>query len=229
MCDTQKEKMSKKELAKRYILFIISLFIVAVGVALTKKAELGVSPTSSVANVLSLRFTAFSLGNWLIIWNCILIVGQILILRKNFKLIQLLQVPLSFLFGYFTDIGMWLVSFLKIDSYIMKLLLVILGTIVIGFGVFLAVVANVIMNSAEAFIKAVSDTTDKRFGNVKIAFDLSCVVIAVVLSVLFFDFSIRGTREGTIIAGVFTGLVVNFFQSRLGDKIEKLLTCTGKS
>ncbi len=224
MSDTQQEKMSKKELLKRYILFIVSLFIVAVGVAATKRAELGVSPTSSVANILSLKFTAFSLGNWLIIWNCILIVGQILILRKNFKLIQLLQIPLSFLFGYFTDFGMWLVSFLKIDSYIMELLLVIVGTIIIGFGVFLAVVANVIMNSAEAFIKAVSDTTNKRFGNVKIAFDLSCVVIAVLLSVLFFDFTIKGTREGTIIAGIFTGLVVNFFQSRFGDKIEKLLT-----
>lgn len=224
MSDIQQEKMSRKELIKRYMLFIVSLFIVAVGVAATKRAELGVSPTSSVANILSLKFTEFSLGNWLIIWNCILIVGQILILRKNFKLIQLLQIPLSFLFGYFTDLGMWLVSFLKIDSYIMELLLVIVGTIIIGFGVFLAVVANVIMNSAEAFIKAVSDTTNKRFGNVKIAFDLSCVVIAVLLSVLFFDFTIKGTREGTIIAGIFTGLVVNFFQSRFGDKIEKLLT-----
>ncbi|MDE6023984.1 MAG: YitT family protein [Lachnospiraceae bacterium] len=224
MSETQKDKMSKKEIIKRYILFIISLFIVAVGVAVTKKAELGVSPTSSVANVLSLKFTQLSLGSWLIIWNCLLIVGQILILRKNFQLIQLLQVPLSFLFGYFTDIGMWLVSFLKIDSYIMELLFVIFGTIIIGFGVFLAVVANVIMNSAEAFIKAISDTINKRFGNIKIAFDLSCVVLAVILSVIFFDFSIRGTREGTIIAGVFTGLVVNFFQSKLGATIDRLLT-----
>lgn len=124
-----------------------------------------------------------------------MIVGQILILRKNFKLIQLLQIPLSFLFGYFTDFGMWLVSFLKIDSYIMELLLVIVGTIIIGFGVFLAVVANVIMNSAEAFIKAVSDTTNKRFGNVKIAFDLSCVVIAVLLSVLFLISQLRGQER----------------------------------
>ncbi len=50
---------------------------------------------------------------WLILWNCILIAaGQIMILQKDFKIIQLLQIPLSFLFGYFTDFGMWCVSLL---------------------------------------------------------------------------------------------------------------------
>ena len=100
-----KTKMSKKETAKRYVLFIISLFFSALGVAFTKHGELGVSPISSVANVLSCTKGGFSLGVWLIIWNCILILGQILILRKKFQLIQLLQIPLSFLFGYFTDFG----------------------------------------------------------------------------------------------------------------------------
>ena len=97
--------MSKKETEKRYVLFVISLFISALGVAFTKHGELGVSPISSVANVMSIKLDFFSLGIWLIIWNCVLILGQILILRKKFKPIQLLQIPLSFLFGYFTDFG----------------------------------------------------------------------------------------------------------------------------
>lgn len=217
-------KMSKRELAKRYILFIISLFVVALGVAVTKKAELGVPPTSSIANVLSLKFTLLSLGNWLFIWNLILIAGQVLILRKNFQPIQLLQIPLSFLFGYFTDFGMWLVSFIEVDTYILRILLVVLGTVILAWGVALAVIANVVMNSAEAFIKAISDTTGKQFGNLKIAFDCACVVLTILLSLIFFDFTIKGTREGTIIAAIFTGVVVNFFQSKLGDKIDKLLT-----
>ena len=95
--------MKKTELIKRYILFIISLFFVALGVAVTKKGEMGVSPISSVANVMSYGFTDISLGTWLIIWNCVLIVGQIILLRRAFKPIQLLQIPVSFIFGYFTD------------------------------------------------------------------------------------------------------------------------------
>ena len=212
-----------KELFKRYALFIISLFISALGVAITKKAGLGVSPISSTANVMSLKFTQLSLGNWLIIWNCVLIAGQILILRKKFQWIQLIQIPLSFLFGWFTDFGMWIFSFLDPQSYPLKLACVLVGTVVLGFGIVLSVIANVVMNSGEAFVKAVSDTIHKEFGTVKVVFDISCVILAVVLSMCFFDFKIEGTREGTIIAAVCTGFVVKFFDRLVREPLEKLL------
>ena len=85
-----------RDIIQRYLLFIIGLFFSAMGVAITKKGELGVSPISSVANVMSIRLPQLSLGYWLIIWNCALILGQILLLRQKFQWIQLLQVPLSF-------------------------------------------------------------------------------------------------------------------------------------
>lgn len=215
--------MQKKELVKRYILFIISLFISALGVAITKHGELGVSPISSVANVLSYQFSFLSMGSWLIVWNCVLIVGQILILRKKFEPIQLLQVPLSFLFGYFTDFGMFLVSFIPTDIYVVRLALVVIGVIVLGFGISLSVIANVIMNAGEAFVKAIADTTCKNFGNIKIIFDISCVTLAIILSLIFFDFTLVGTREGTIIAAIFTGFVVKFFSKRLHNTVNNLL------
>lgn len=216
--------MSKKELTKRYILFIISLFFSAIGVAVTKRGELGVSPISSAANVMSIKFTYLSLGMWLIIWNCILIAGQILILRKDFKIIQLLQIPLSFIFGYFTDFGMWCVSFITADKYIIQLILVFSGIIILGFGIALSVIANVIMNSGEAFVKAISDKSGKNFGNIKIGFDVCNVILSILLSVLFFRGSIVGTREGTVITALFTGLVVKFFVKILNPLFKKILS-----
>ena len=216
--------MNKKELTKRYLLFIISLFFSALGVAFTKHGELGVSPTSSIANVISCKYTFWSLGTLLIIWNCILILGQILILRKNFQLIQLLQIPLSFLFGWFTDFGMWIVSYIPVISYAMRLLMVVIGVIILGFGIALSVIADVILNSGEAFVKAISDTADKNFGNVKIAFDITCVVLAILLSLIFFDYKIVGTREGTIISALCTGMVVKAFTQRLSTPLNQLLT-----
>lgn len=215
--------MGKKELIKRYALFIVSLFVSALGVAITKKGELGVSPISSVGNVMSLKFSAVSLGKWLIIWNCLLILGQIVLLRRKFKLIQLLQIPLSFLFGYFTDFGMWLVSFIHPQNYASRLGLVILGTIILGIGVSLAVIANVIMNSGEAFVSALSQTINKEFSSVKIIFDVSCVVISVILSMFFFNFSVQGTREGTIIAALCTGFVVKICCKLSKERIDKVL------
>ena len=73
--------MSKNELIKRYLLFIIGLFFAAIGVAFTKHGELGVSPISSVANVLSCKYSFLSLGTWLVIWNCVLIMMIIVILE----------------------------------------------------------------------------------------------------------------------------------------------------
>lgn len=221
---TAVQKKPAKEIAKRYVLFVISLLIMAIGVAVTKKGEMGVSPPSSVPNILSMKYTVLSLGNWLIIWNCILILGQIVLLRRKFQLIQLLQIPLSFLFGYFTDFAMWLVSFFQVNSYAMRLVMVLLGTVIIGLGVTCSVLANVIMNSGEAFVKAVSDTAHIEFGTMKIVFDITCVVLAVILSLVLFSGSIVGTREGTVIAALCTGWVVKFFKPRLDHPLEKILT-----
>lgn len=214
--------MSRKELAKRYVLFIISLFFAALGVAVTKHGELGVSPISSVANVMSDQFTALSLGEWLILWNCVLILGQVVIRRREFEPIQLLQVPLSFLFGWFTDFGSWLVAGIPVEVYPVRLLLVLAGTVILGFGISLAVLANVVMNSGEAFVKALSDKLWMNFGNVKIGFDVFCVVLAVLLSLLFFH-RVVGTREGTVLAALLTGQVVKFFVKRVRKPVEKLL------
>lgn len=216
--------MSKSEIIKRYVLFIISLFFSALGVAFTKHAELGVSPISSVANVMSCKFDSLSLGVWLIIWNCVLIAGQIIILRKKFEFKQLLQIPLSFLFGWFTDICMRIVSEIPSDSYPVKIIMVLAGIVILAFGISLSVIANVIMNSGEAFVKAISDTTHKEFGNIKIIFDVLCVAIALVLSLAFFNLQIVGTREGTVLSALLTGAVVKLFNNLISKPLNMLLS-----
>lgn len=151
------------------------------------------------------------------------ILGQILILRKRFQWIQLIQVPLSFLFGWFTDISMWIFSFIKPVNYVVQLASVLVGTAVLGFGIALSVIANVVMNSGEAFVKAVSDTVHREFGNVKVVFDVSCVITAVALSLIFFDLQIVGTREGTVISALCTGFVVKPWNKLLRRPVERIL------
>lgn len=210
---------NKKELIMRYVLLIVSLFISGIGIAVTKRGELGVTPISSVANIVSIRFPVLSFGTWLFLWNCLMIVGQIVVLRKDFQWIQLLQIPLSVLFGWFTDFGVWIAGFVPNDGYMVRILLVFLGTGILGFGISLSVIANVVMNSGEAFVKAIADKTNLIFENVKIGFDVSCVILAMILSLIFFPVRIVGTREGTIIAALCTGLVVNFFKKRIHEPL----------
>lgn len=220
--------MNKKEIVVRYIVFILGLFFAGIGVAFTKRGDLGVSPISSVANVISIKYSFLSMGEWLIIWNCVLIVAQILILRRNFKLYQLLQVPLSFLFGYFTDFGTFLVSFIPVKNYAIQLSFLLAGIVILAFGISLSVIANVIMNSGEALVKAISDTVKKEFGYVKVIFDVSCVVSAVVLSLILFQGNIVGTREGTIISACTTGLVVKFITGHIRKGLERIIAILGQ-
>ncbi len=67
------------------------------------------------------------------------------------------------------------------------------------------------------------DTIHKEFGNVKIGFDIFCVVFSLLLSVLFFDGRIQGCREGTIFAALCTGLVVKYSCRLIGRKVEAIL------
>lgn len=215
--------MSKKEIVKRYVLFVVSLFFIGFGIALTKHGALGVSPISSVANVVSLKFTFLSFGTWLTISNFVMLVGQILLLRRHFRPIQLMQIPLSFLFGHFTDFGLWLISMIPNELYVVQLLLVISGIVVLGFGIALSVIANVILNSGEAFVKAIADVTRKDFGNTKIVFDVCWVAFSILLSLIFFQGRLVGTREGTILSAVLVGFVVKFFRSFLQNPLTKQL------
>lgn len=214
--------MKKKELLKRYTLFILCLFFIGLGIALAKHSDLGISPISSVANVLSLKWSFLTLGNWLTVMNCVFIFLQIVILRQKFQLYQLLQLPLSFVFGYFTDFGLWIVKALPNDFYPFQLLLQLLGVAVLGFGIALGVIANVMLNSPEAFVKAVSDTTKKEFGFLKVALDVTMVVIAIVFSLIFFG-KIEGIREGTVITALLVGLCVKFFRGLLSKPLEAFL------
>ena len=97
------------EKRKRYLIFLVGLFVNSLGVSLITKANLGTSPISSIPYVLSLNFP-FTLGNFTIFFSIFLIVLQLIILRKNFKLEHILQIPVSIIFGYFIDLTMILLS-----------------------------------------------------------------------------------------------------------------------
>ena len=215
--------MKRKELVKRYSLFIISLWFSALGVAVTKCGSLGVSCISSVPNVLSLRFTALTIGGWTFVWNTLLVICQIGLLRKNFQKIQLLQIPLSFLFGWFTDVAMLLAVRIPVNSYPMQLFMVVLGVVILAFGITLGVIANVVLNAGEGIVKALADVSGKEFGFVKVRFDVVCVILSLVISLVTFGGKIIGVREGTLIAAFLNGTMVKWYSRRLKEPLDRVL------
>ena len=94
---------------------------------------------------------------------------------------------------------------------------------VLAFGITLGVIANIILNSPEAFIKALADTTKIEFGIMKIIFDVCWVSVSIILSLFFFGGKIVGTREGTVITAILVGLIVKGLSRLLRRPLERLL------
>ena len=215
--------MISARLIKRGIFTILGLLSVSLGVSFGRLAELGVAPVSSVANVLSIKFTFMSFGTWFILWNILLFLVQLIILGREFKPAMIMQVPVAVIFGWFNDLTRSCIDFITPSGYISRLILVAMSIICIALGVALMVLSDTTVNPPDAFVRVVAGKLKKNFGDVKVAFDVSSVALAVILSLIFFDLTVVGTREGTVIIAVCTGFVVKFFTKLLKFPMAKIL------
>lgn len=210
----------KTELIKRYIFLLVGLFVNGLGVSFITKAGLGTSPITSIPYTLSLGFTP-TVGMFTLVFNIFLVILQVILLRRNFQLQNLLQLPIIALFSFFIDLTMSLLGFMQPETYAMKVVSLIVGCLILGFGVFMEMVANVAMLPGEATVRAVSDVFSTDFGKTKIAFDSSMTIIAAILSFITFK-HLDGVREGTIVAAILVGFIARLFKKYIGG-IEKIL------
>ncbi len=210
----------KTELIKRYIFLLAGLFVNGLGVSFITKAGLGTSPITSIPYTLSLGFTP-TVGMFTLVFNIFLIILQVILLRRNFQLQNLLQLPIIALFSFFIDLTMSLLGFIQPETYVLKVISLVIGCLILGFGVFMEMVANVAMLPGEATVRVVSDVFSTDFGKTKIAFDSSMTVIAAILSFIMFK-HLDGVREGTIVAAILVGFIARLFKKYIGG-IEKIL------
>ena len=210
---------NKTELIKRYIFLLVGLFVNGLGVSFITKAGLGTSPITRIPSTLSLGFTP-TVGMFTLVFNIFLVILQVILLRRNFQLQNLLQLPIIALFSFFIDLTMSLLGFMQPETYAMKVVSLIVGCLILGFGVFMEMVANVAMLPGEATVRAVSDVFSTDFGKTKIAFDSSMTVIAAILSFIMFR-HLDGVREGTIVAAILVGFIARLFKKYIGG-IEKI-------
>ncbi|MDJ1370783.1 hypothetical protein C7K25_05300 [Gulosibacter molinativorax] len=196
-------------LTLRYLTFLVGLFVMSIGIALSVYALIGTTPISAIPLVMSYA-TPLSLGFYTVAINVVLFFVQILILRRKFELIQILQIPAAFAFGALCDLSVWLLRGLDgvaEGNYLIQVALSVAGSVVLGVGVWLQVTPRVLTLAGDGTAVAIARVTKRPFSSVKILFDSSLVVIAVILSLIFF-MELRGVREGTILAAWLVGYVV---------------------
>lgn len=191
-------------LFKRCLLLVAGLVIMAFGVAFSIQAGLGTSPISSLPYVLSL-FAPLTVGTATIALHITLILLQILVLRRRYDPVQLLQLPVALVFGALTDFSVWALQALTPSTYLMQWMFCVMGILLVGIGVSFEVTANVVTLAGEGMVLALCKAFSLKFANTKVGFDVTLVTLSSILSLLFLG-HLAGVREGTVAAAIFVGL-----------------------
>ena len=193
---------------KRICLFTVGLFIMSVGVAFSIVSMLGTTPISSISYSLTL-ITNINIGITTFLFNAALIFIQMIILRSRFRKKRLLQFINCVLFGYFTDLALYIVSFVPFDNIILySVLFLIISIFLIAFGIFIYMPANIAPLPGEGCVEAVAIVTNWRFSTIKIAFDVTMVVISLILCGLFYTNVFGAINIGTVISAFMVGFTL---------------------
>lgn len=198
---------------QRVCMYIAGIFLMGCGVALSCRADLGTSPISSVPWVLSM-FTPFSVGMTTIVMNLVFIAVQPLILRAVYWRELIGQLITLLFFGNGIDFFMDLLAWYNPETLWMKWAGCLLGTVVLALGVFLCVHAKIFVAAGEGVVLAISFAFRKKFGLIKNCFDITLVIISLIISYAEFG-AVRGVGIGTIAAAILVGRFVQLFDNRL--------------
>ena len=217
-----KEKRNAASLVKTISVSVCGTLYHGIWCRLLHRSQFRTSPISSLPYVTSL-LTPLSVGNTTIIMHCVFILIQILILRKRYELVQLMQLPVAFLFGYLTDFAVWALDKVTYKTYWQQWLLCIIGILLVAIGVSFEVTANVVTLAGEGVVLAICKVCPVKFGYMKVGFDVTLVVISCILSLVFLG-GLHGVREGTIAAAIFVGLIAKEINRPL-KKFEEAFLC----
>ena len=216
-------------MAKRIVTYLAGLIMVAFGINLAKLAGLGISAVTSVARALEV-VTGCTLGTMIIVFYSCLVLLQLVILGKDFKIKNILGIPVGLLFGSLVDIigpdpkaiGHLMVNFPRPGSYPMQLLYLAASLIVVGTGVYVYIRPQIVSMPAEGFQEALAQKTGKTFGDCKSMVDVSFVLISLTVQLAAMgglkSFSSPDVvvREGTLLSALFGGQIVKFWKKKLG-------------
>ncbi|MCD7855083.1 MAG: DUF6198 family protein [Clostridiales bacterium] len=209
-------------LVRRFIFYIFGLFIMTLGIALSVKSNLGVSPVSSIPYTITCVF-GMEMGNATILFHAFLVLLQIILLRKDFKPVNLLQIIVGILFGKFTTMCNFLVSFLPpVDNMAIRIIFVLISTVLIAAGIFFYLPANIMPLAGEGATQAVSKITKIEFSKIKICFDATMVSISLIVCLIAIH-SLGSVGIGTVAAAFLVGFNLGIITKKFGSQRDRLL------
>jgi len=211
-------KISASRLFRRILLYLLGNFVLAFGVAVAVKSNLGITPVNSIAFAASKIFT-IDHGLMTALVYCGYVLIQLAILRKDFQPLSFLQIGVAWLFGLFVSLCNRMLSFPAPEVYWVRILLMLASVVIIALGILMYLRADLLPQPAEGLMLAIQKKTGWKLHNIKIIFDFTLVSAAAVLSLVTVH-KVIGIREGTLIAMLGVGKIMGFLSGPVGKRID---------
>ena len=193
--------------ARRVVQYVGGLVVMAMGVVLMKRVDLGISPITAVPAAVS-AITPFSLGNVTIFLHALCVVGQIVVVRRV-TLKSILTMLVGVPFGYIID-GLMLLFDPGAMTIVPRVLLLIVGLALSGLGVRLVVDSDLMLPAPDELSHTISQVWHKKLSNVKIVSDAIYVAVAVAVD-LIFSHRVFTVGVGTVLSVLLVGRFVGWF------------------
>lgn len=218
-------------LKKRIPIYLAGIIVMALGITLLNKSDLGTTPLSSIPYVLSKILagkTLLTFGMLTLLFHTLCIVLQVIVC-KNFTLKMFLQLPLAIAFSALLDLLMTRVQ-IPDPSLWLRVVLCALGIAFSALGIVIIVSMDLMLPAPDSFLRVVSSRTGIELYKVKIIGDVTWVTITVILSLIYL-FHSGTTNFPSLLAACFTGklavgvgtLFSMYFTGRLVGIFKKVL------
>lgn len=207
--------MSAGEIIKRYIVCLLGIFCISFGVALFTKSGTGTSAISVIPYTISILLPQLSYGTWVALFNMLLVVFQVLLLRSKsdwFDIVQ--QLVFCTIFGSIVDLSMWILTYFNPSAYWQCFITMCVSVPVLAMGAYLTLISRVGVMAGDGFARTLSQVTGKEFAVVRVISDSSMAIISAIMCLAFWGQLIT-VREGTVVAALFTGATVGWYSKHL--------------
>jgi len=178
----------------RLLIYIFGMIILATGITLSTRLQLGVSPISSVAYCIS-ELTGLAFGDTTMILYVVYVAVQMILhilMRpadlKSLLLKDLLQLPASYPVTRFMNLLTEVIPLFPVDcagtfwgGLPGRLLLLAVSIALTGTGAALTLDMRLVANPGDGIVQAIADFLHQKVGDVKNFFDAFCVLTALVL------------------------------------------------
>lgn len=200
----------------RWIIYILSINILALGIILNTRTDLGVAAFTNLFYAFS-KVNNISLGTASIILYLILIIVQICLVRK-LTITIFLEIPFSLIFGYITDFYDSLIK-IRCSNLLSAYLLLLIAIIFVSLGVYFSVSCNLIATPVESTVKTISQVYNLKFSLVKNVFDITMILMMLLLC-LVLQIPVYGIGMGTVLSALLVGRFISGYQYLFDEKIQ---------